>query len=406
VKSLALFAALLPASAAAPDGAVHVIELDSPAGPDSGEPDLVRGADGELYLTWIERAGAAASLRFSRLDGADWTPAREIARGEDWFVNWADVPSLAALADGTLAAHWLRKSSSETYAYEIRFALSRDSGETWSEPARLHDDPRDAEHGFVSWTATDEGFGAVWLNGAPIDPGGGHGQHGATRLAFRGVTPTGERLTETTLDERVCDCCPTSLARGADGTLWVAYRDRGEGEVRDIGVVHLSPSGWSAPSLVHADGWVIPGCPVNGPALAARGDELACAWYTGAGGGRVQVALRTGGDGGFGEPVRVDDGAAEGRAGVAWLADGALAVLWLENVSSRSEWRLRRIAGDGTAGESDALAEVASGRASGFARIAARGGGGVESPGGLVFAWTDVDGPRRVRTALVETGDD
>ena len=30
----------------------------------------------------------------------------EAASGDDWFVNWADFPSVIALPDGSLAAHW------------------------------------------------------------------------------------------------------------------------------------------------------------------------------------------------------------------------------------------------------------------------------------------------------------
>ena len=30
---------------------------------------------------------------------------------------------------------------------------------------------------------------------------------------------------------------------------------------------------WTAPATVFSDGWHIPGCPTNGPAVAARGEE-------------------------------------------------------------------------------------------------------------------------------------
>jgi hypothetical protein len=43
-----------------------------------------------------------------------WTEARRAASGDNYFVNWADVPSVIRLQDGSLAAHWLQKSAAST----------------------------------------------------------------------------------------------------------------------------------------------------------------------------------------------------------------------------------------------------------------------------------------------------
>jgi hypothetical protein len=48
-------------------------------------------------LSGVERDGDTATLRFAdRVDGA-WSPAQTVASGADWFVNWADVPSVIPL---------------------------------------------------------------------------------------------------------------------------------------------------------------------------------------------------------------------------------------------------------------------------------------------------------------------
>ena len=71
-----------------------------------------------------------------------------------------------------------------------------------------------------------------------------------------------------------------------------AYRDRSEAEIRDIAVRRLVGGEWSEPVHVGEDNWEIRGCPVNGPALAARGEDVAIAWFTGAGGtAKVSVAF-------------------------------------------------------------------------------------------------------------------
>ena len=90
---------------------------------------------------------------------------------------------------------------------------------------------------------------------------------------------SGKQTSETLVDDRVCECCPTAIAVTDDGPI-AAFRDRSVDEVRDIYVSRLEHGRWSAPSRVHEDGWKIPMCPVNGPALSARGRNVAIAWFT------------------------------------------------------------------------------------------------------------------------------
>ena len=130
---------LLPAFVSA-----QVKELPSPAGAGSGQPNLSVARDGKVYLSWIERLGEGKfSLRFAVQEGNGWSAPRVIAEGTNWFVNWADFPSLIVLPDGSLAAHWLVKSGSGTYAYDVTIARSFDGGKTWGKPFVPH---RDGEH--------------------------------------------------------------------------------------------------------------------------------------------------------------------------------------------------------------------------------------------------------------------
>ena len=82
-----------------------LLQIAVPAGERASLPNVVRGADGRVMLTWVEQDEGDSVLRLARLgaDGAFEEPL-EVARGDDWFVNWADFPSVSALADGTLCA--------------------------------------------------------------------------------------------------------------------------------------------------------------------------------------------------------------------------------------------------------------------------------------------------------------
>jgi hypothetical protein len=119
----------------------NAIDNASPAPPGSTLPNLSTAPDGRVFLSWVEPAGTGRhALNFAMLADDSWSPARTVAEGENWFVNWADFPSVVPLADGRLAAHWLAKSGTDTYAYDIQVSMSTDEGTTWSTPITPHRD--------------------------------------------------------------------------------------------------------------------------------------------------------------------------------------------------------------------------------------------------------------------------
>jgi hypothetical protein len=138
----------------------------SPAAPGSAEPNLAVSSDGRMYLSWLEPAATGGhALRMAALEGGRWSPARTVASGTRFFVNWADFPSLVALPGGRLAAHWLERNGEVKHAYDVRIAQSADGGATWSAPVTPHRDRTASEHGFVSLWAAGDSVVALWLDG-------------------------------------------------------------------------------------------------------------------------------------------------------------------------------------------------------------------------------------------------
>jgi hypothetical protein len=367
-------------------------ELKSPAGDGSVGANLFAAADGRIFLSWIDRLGPGRdALRFSVLEGDRWSRPRLVAEGKDWFVNWADFPSVVALPDGSLAAHWLVRSASAPYAYDVHIARSADGGSNWGEPVVPHRDGTATEHGFVSLLPARDGrLGAAWLDGRNTGPGDGEHGHGggAMTLRYAAIGVDGRLGDEALLDERVCDCCQTGAAVTAEGPL-IVYRDRSEREDRDIAAVRLRDGRWSEPRPLPPDGWRIDGCPVNGPAVAAQGRRVAVAWFTAARGQpRVKIAFSSDAGTSFSEPVTVDEGRPQGRVDLVLLADGSAVVSWIESSATGSSLRLRRMREDGTRGPSVVVVPENGALANCFPRL-------VIDDRALVAAWT----ADRVRTA-------
>lgn len=368
--------------------------LPSPAGAGSAQPQLTVSGRGVL-LSWIERAGDLATLKFSERTGHGWTPARTVASGRDWFVNWADVPSVLRLADDSLYAHWLQKSGPDTYAYDVRLARSTDDGRTWTPSFTPHNDGTQTEHGFASlFQMPGAGLGLVWLDGRAMKSG--HGEHGGGEMSVRAAVydTKGAQISEGPIDLRACECCPTAAAVTADGPI-VAYRDRSASEIRDIYVSRLVSRKWTEPVAAHRDDWKIAACPVNGPALSANGRDVALAWFTAKGDeGHAYVAFSQDSGKSFGGPVRLDDASALGRVDVTLLEDGSAAATWIEFADGKAQFLMRRVSRSGERSPAMGIAGLAASRASGYPRMAALGSE-------LVFAWTDSGAPSAVKTATL-----
>ncbi len=369
-------------------------EIENPAAPGSGEPNLHATAAGDVFLSWIEPGiDTQHTLRFARLEDQAWSAPQTIAEGDDWFVNWADFPSLVALDDSAMAAHFLARSGPDTYAYDVKITQSHDGGRTWNPAIRPHHDGTLTQHGFVSMLPWHQGrLLAVWLDGRNMG-GEGHGSGGAMTLRTATLDRDGVRYDEAALDERVCDCCPTAAARTPHGAV-VVYRDRSDEERRDIAIVRLNEEGWSAPRAVHEDRWQIAGCPVNGPAVATADTDVAVAWFTAAQDTpRVKVAFSSDEGETFGPPTTVDDGRPVGRVDVVMLPDGGALISWVEKAADGAEIRVRRVHPDGTRAPSTTVAPTSPARASGFPHLARRGPD-------IYVAWTDVGDPSTLRTAV------
>jgi len=368
---------------------LRIEPLASPAGANSSEPQLTSRGD-RVILSWLEVSGERATLKFAERTPSGWSNAQTVASGTHFFINSFDVPSVRALADATLVAHWEERlgADEDSDASKVMLSWSKDEGRTWSRPVTPHHDGTNTEHGFASlFQAPGAGLGLVWIDGRATNP---ETESGDMSLRASVYDAAGKPLREMTVAPRVCECCSTSAAETSDGVI-VAFRNRGATEVRDIYVSRFADGRWSAPAIVHADGWMIDACPINGPSVSARGRDVAVAWFMAKNDqGRAFVAFSHDAGRTFAEPVRVDDAGSLGRLGVQLLDDGSAAVIWIERANQRSQLRVRIITPAGMRSTPVTIADTEGSR---YPRM-------IRDRGELLFSWTGTEkGPSQVRTA-------
>lgn len=368
--------------------------LTSPSTSNSAEPFLFTDIDSTVYLSWIEKNEGKATLKFSSLDSEQWSEPSVIASGTTWFVNWADYPMIATNGK-QFVAHFLDKSGESTYAYDVKLTTSDDKGKNWLDPRVLHDDKKQAEHGFVTLVPYGDKFFVTWLDGRntvmegmkEMDHHEGH--HGSMSLRAAIMDAKGTKINEWELDNKTCDCCQTSAAITTNGPV-VVYRDRSDAEIRDMSIVRLLDGQWTEPKTIHNDNWKIAGCPVNGPRVVAEGNNLAVAWFSAASDtSHVNVIFSTDGGATFSKPIRVDEGSAIGRVDIVIIDNRSVMVSWMEG----SMIKAAKVNVDGTKEPSMIIASSSESRSSGFPQM-------TKSGNHLIFAWTD-DKEKNIKVASI-----
>ena len=184
---------------------------------------------------------------------------------------------------------WTAKSSDGS---RLLISRSQDGGTSFTRAAPIPGSEAAGNRGWES-TAVDRGgrVVAVWLDhrdmassvGTPMHHEGHDHASAGTPNADSAVRAQASKLYFSPLDGAsrshaitggVCYCCKTAVTTGPDGAIYAAWRHVYPGNLRDIAFTMSRDGGrtFTAPVRVSNDGWVLDGCPENGPALAVGAD--------------------------------------------------------------------------------------------------------------------------------------
>jgi len=348
---------------------IYIEEIPFNFGSNNAQPNLV-STNGTLSMSWISSLEENESiLYFSNYKDNRWTEPKNIASGNDWFVNWADFPAHAINKD-LIITSYLKKSGSGTYHYDVILNLQNSSGKNIKDDFLLNTDGINAEHGFVSITPNnDKGFFITWLDGRNTIEKELDGSHKPMTIRFAEITNNGDIINESELDAATCDCCQTSISMTNKGPI-VVYRDRSNKEVRDIYSTRNIKGVWETPALLNNDGWVINGCPVNGPKVVSSLKNLAVAWFTVVNDKPIVNVSFSKNDGdSFQKPIVLNDNGAIGRVDVAFLNNKEVVVSYMEFDDLGTYLRIKKVSIDGKVSKPITISKIDGGRNTGVPQL-------------------------------------
>ena len=205
----------------------------------------------------------------------------------------------------TLTVVWSKRDTGpmQTRRDVIRMSRSTDGGRTFTPAMFTHDSNFSGARGWESATVGADGaVHVVWLDGRAaarkIDE---HAKQSGMphkgqppQEIYHGRLSSNGSMTETLIASDVCFCCKTSVAVGARGDVYAAWRHIFPGSMRDIAFAKSTDGGRSFDPLVRVseDKWELNGCPEDGPTLAVdQAGVIHIAWATVVNDGEPQKAL-------------------------------------------------------------------------------------------------------------------
>lgn len=231
-------------------------------------------ATGRLWLA--RTVGQQLQLSHSDDAGQHFSPPVAVNRDPELISADGEARPQIAVVGQQVYLSWTQ-ALPQPFAGHIRFAVSKDRGQTFAEPLTVNDNREPITHRFNAMLADERGVTLAW-----IDKRDGHGQPGYRGAAIYTAQSTdGGRnfAANRKLADHSCECCRIGLAADRDGTPLVFWRHIFGATERDFAIARLDEPLRRASE----DGWAIDACPHHGGSLAIDdqgGRHIA--WFTGA----------------------------------------------------------------------------------------------------------------------------
>lgn len=246
---------------------------------------LTNDAQNNLFISWAETDPGNQQKHFymAAFDKSTggFLPGLAIPVEQNVALHEEGMPKLAIKSDGTMIVVYETANPTEKnkFAGNIKFVVSSDKGRSWTRPEYLHQDTTTGKsHSFAAITRLADGeIGACWLDASVTRNGRGR------PVKFAKTSAANIFTSERIIDSVACECCRLGINSASNGGVAIAFRDIIRDSIRDLSVITSKDNGqnFTDARSFSTDGWVIDGCPHNGPSVCLDEQNTYVAWFTG-----------------------------------------------------------------------------------------------------------------------------
>lgn len=231
-------------------------------------------ATGQLWLARV--IGQQIFVSHSTDAGKTFSEAVTVNRQSELISADGEARPQIAVVGQRVYLSWTQ-ALPQPFAGHVRFSVSEDGGQTFSEPVTVNDDSRPITHRFNAMLADAGGVTLAWID--KRDGTGNPDYRGAAIFTARSTDGGRSFDTNRKLADHSCECCRLGMATDSDGTPIVFWRQIFGKNVRDFALARLD----EPLRRVSEDGWEIDACPHHGGALAIDSEgSRHIVWFTGA----------------------------------------------------------------------------------------------------------------------------
>jgi Uncharacterized conserved protein len=222
-----------------------------------------------FYMAWLDEKSGRFSSKIA------------IPIEQNASLHEEGMPKIAVKNNGAIIAVYETSTPSDynRFAGSIRYIVSTNKGKSWTNPVYLHADTTPGKsHSFTALARLGDGeIGACWLDAKPNKK-----IHGRP-VRFAKTSGGNSFVNEMVIDSIACECCRIAISGSKNGRVSIVFRDIINDSIRDMSIVTSEDNGntFSLAVPYSKDGWVINGCPHNGPALAITDNKMYTTWFTG-----------------------------------------------------------------------------------------------------------------------------
>lgn len=230
----------------------------------AAQPQLAASGNGRVWMAFGR--GPEILVAASRDGGATFGAPVRVAALPSVLVGKRRGPRIVAYGDRVTVT----AIAGDLYAFN-----SKDGGKTWAGPALVNDTRTSAREGLDNLAVAPDGrLFAVWLD----DRAGPKQLYGA-ESADGGATWGANQLIYRRPEGTICECCHPSVQFNAAGELAVMWRNSIEGN-RDLWFAKRAgpDGGFTSHTKLGNESWALKGCPMDGGALFAVGENFGTVW--------------------------------------------------------------------------------------------------------------------------------